>query len=108
MRVCVLWWKAFKWNGELIVLLDIPRHQSFLNFDGVEALKNGSNCKGFRVLPVLWMMRAAGMIDNVKYVCSTKYTQKTPHVVVFGNHPPPAAGNAWSADRVHEALCADG
>ena len=38
--------QAFKWNGELIVLLDVPRHQSFLNFDGVESLKNGLYCRG--------------------------------------------------------------
>lgn len=70
---------AAVWDGQGICVSDVPRDVHFDNYGAVEALKNG-------------------LIINTKYVVSTRFSNKPPHVVVFSNHQP--LPGKFSTDRL--------
>ena len=74
---------ANAYDGQSVVFIDVPREDQFFNFASAEKLKDAC-------------------LFNDKYECCTKWGRRSPHVLVFTNHPPPRDVTArLTLDRLH-------
>jgi hypothetical protein len=71
---------ASLWQGQMLCVADVPREEVFVNYKGVENLKNA-------------------LMNQTKYEVVTKYAQNPPHVAVFSNWWPQR--HRLTGDRFH-------